>query len=317
MAQKILISIPARNEAEKIARVISSSVSAVKSVTNTDPAVLVIDDGSKDETSNVSRSNGAVVIQHEHGKGLGAVFSEAVDYALENKFDVMLTIDGDGQFSADDIASVIGPVVAGKADFVTGSRFIAGAKVHGIPRVKHIGNHAMSHLISSILGKRFKDVSCGFRAYSREALLHTNMSGGYTYTQEVFLNLGVKNLRIKEVPITVEYFNGRKSRIAHSIIKYAFQTSKIIFRCVIQYRPMRMFGFLATVFFAIGLPIVAVLGVRYAITDTITPHKGIAIVGIVFLILSFMSLTGGIILDIISRLQLSIERTLYHARKRT
>ncbi len=96
MVPKILISIPAKNEAESITAVITSSVEAVMRSTLGKPSVLVISDGSNDATTTLAKACGAEVIEHDSSKGLGYVFGEAVEYALDKKFDIMLTIDGDG-----------------------------------------------------------------------------------------------------------------------------------------------------------------------------------------------------------------------------
>lgn len=317
MPQKILISIPAKNEASTIDSVIKSTAEAVTQATGDTPDVLVISNGSTDQTAAVAQAAGAKVMEHQTSPGLGYVFGEAVEYALANDYDLMLTIDGDGQFSPDDIEALIKPILANKADFVTGSRFSNGSIVTAIPQAKLIGNKLMSYLISSILQQKFYDVSCGFRVYNREALCHTNVFSRFTYTQEVFLNLGVKKIRITEVPITVKYFAARRSRIAHNLVRYAWQTAKIIFKSVITYTPMRLFGSLAALFFILGAPVVLALAIRYYQTDLITPFKGFAITGLIFLVLSFVSFLAGIGLEILSRIQLTIERNIYYVRRRS
>lgn len=313
---KILISIPAKNEEQMIGSVIESSKSVLEKALNITPSIIVISDGSTDNTADIAKSLGAFVIVHKKSKGLGSVFGEAVEYAIENKFDIMLTIDGDGQFDTNDIPALLKPVIEKEAAFVTGSRFLTKSKVTGIPRSKYIGNKIMSRLISSILQEKFTDVSCGFRVYSREALLHLNVFSKFTYTHETFLNLGVKKIHIQEVPISVKYFKDRTSRIASSLFRYAIQTTKIILKSVIHYRPMRLFGFISFVTAAVGFPLLAGVTIRYALTDLITPFKGIAITSIILLIISFGSFCTGIILEIMSRMQLSIEKNIYYARKK-
>jgi glycosyltransferase involved in cell wall biosynthesis len=317
MATKILISIPAKNESTTIAKVIENAAKETIKATGSTPIILVIDDVSKDDTGKIAKSLGAIVLRQEKSLGLGNAFGRSVEFAIANDIDIMITIDGDGQFDTNDISRLLQPIQEGDADFVTASRFDSDAHTPSIPKIKRIGNKLMSGIINSILKTNYKDVSCGFRIYNKEALLHLNVFGAFTYTQEVFLNLGVKRIRIVEVPINATYFGDRKSRIAGSILKYAIQTSKIIFKSVIQYRPMRLFGFLASLFFIIGAPVVAILGTRYYMTDLISPYKGFAITGIIFLVMSFLSIIAGIILELLSRMQLTIERTMYYARKKS
>ena len=227
----------------------------------------------------------------------------------------MLTTDGDGQFSASDIPAVLSPILRKEAEVVTGSRFSPQSKILNIPLMKRWGNYAVAGIVSSILGQTYRDVSCGFRAYSREALLNLNLSGGFTYTHEVFLNLGVKNIHVGEVPITVRYFPNRQSRIARSLFRYALETSKIIFKSIIYYRPMRLFGFLATVSLLAGLTILTPLAVRYYFTDLISPFKALSLTGIIFIVMSFIFFISGTFLQATSRAQLGIDRALYYARK--
>ena len=112
-----------------------------------------------------------------------------------------------------------------------------------MPRIKLWGNRMMSRLISRLAGQTFHDVSCGMRCYSRRAALHLHLLGRFTYTQEVFLNLAFKQMRIVEVPIKVrgEREYGR-SRVAGSLWRYALRTAQIIFRCYRDYHPLRFFG---------------------------------------------------------------------------
>lgn len=316
MDKSILISIPAKNEALTIARVINNCREHVKDVYGIDPEVLVIDDGSTDNTSDIAKDCGATVKRHEKSVGLGTVFQEAVEYATEAKFDYMVTIDGDGQFDESEISNLLGPLISGEADFTSGSRFISGSQVENMPVVKRYGNWMVSRIVGYILGKRFADVSCGFRAYNKKAILHLNLFGGFTYTQEVFLNLGYKGLRIKEVPVTVRYFEGRKSRIAHNLFRYSTQVMMITLSSLIFYKPLRLFGALTTVLWAVGLPVIITLGVRFYLTGLITPYKAIGIVSLLMVIMGAVSLIIGVILYALSRQQLSIDKLLYYEKRK-
>lgn len=312
--KRILVFIPARNEAASVGEVINNIRPATMNILGSSPDVLVIDDGSSDNTSQIARDNGAIVIQHEINIGLGNAFREAVNFALDSNYDLMLTIDGDGQFDEKEAGKLIKQLAEGY-DFATGSRFLPDSKISGMPKIKILGNRLMSKLISSILGKIYFDVSCGYRVYNRKALLHLNLFGGFTYTQEVFLNLGYKKIRIKEVPISVKYFSDRKSRIASNLFVYGRQTTNIIFQSVIYYRPMKLFGALSALLFTISFPVATIITIRYYLTDLITPYKGFGIASVLFLILSFISLIVGIILQNTSRLQLSIDELIYLTRK--
>lgn len=184
--------------------------------------IVVVDDGSTDKTPHIARAKGALVVTHNMNRGVGAAFHTGVDKALELNTDIMVTIDADGQFDPKDIDTLIDPIRDGDADFVTASRFKNKKLAPTMPRLKYWGNIAMSRLISFLTGQKFYDVSCGFRAYSKEALLRLNLFGEFTYTQETFMDLAFKNIAIQEVPISIQ--GERKygqSKVAKNLFRYA------------------------------------------------------------------------------------------------
>lgn len=248
----LAIAIPCLNEANTIGGVIASLPKRLDGIA--DIHILVIDDGSSDETAQLARGLGAHVVCHGVNKGLGVAFRTAVEWCLEKQIDILVTVDGDGQFNVNDIQKLIGPIIADKADFVTASRFLDDSSLpEGIPPIKLWGNRKMAALISGLTGKKFYDVACGFRAYSKDCLLNLNLYGKFTYTQETFLDLSYKGFRIVEIPTKVKYFQDRKSRIASSILKYAVNTSKIIVRVYRDYYPLRFFWVLGGFSLIVGV----------------------------------------------------------------
>jgi glycosyltransferase involved in cell wall biosynthesis len=199
--QRLVVGLPALNEGRTIGDVIHAIPREIPGIK--DVEVLVIDDGSTDETGLRAAEAGAHVIRHESTRGVGAAFQTALAYAIERDADMIVSIDADGQFDPRTIPQLIEPVVAGRADFSTASRFADPALAPQMPWIKRWGNRMMSRLISRLAGRSFHDVSCGMRCYNRRAALSLNLLGCFTYTQEVFLNLAFKNMRIVEVPIAV------------------------------------------------------------------------------------------------------------------
>jgi glycosyltransferase involved in cell wall biosynthesis len=312
---KILIFIPAKNEAATISLVINTTRQIIDVTNGIRPDVLVIDDGSVDQTTNLAKQQDALTVRHQASRGLGNIFQEAVEFATNKNYDIMLTIDGDNQFDSQQAADIIKPIIDNEADFVTGCRFANGYDINNMPITKRIGNRIITQIINRILEENYRDVSCGFRAYSKEALLNLNLAGGFTYTQEVFLNLGYKKIRIKEVPIKVTYFQERKSRIANNIIRYAYQTSKIIIKSLLQYRPLKIFGASSFIFIIISLPVFLAILVRFLITGNITPYKALSIISALGLVLGFSLIIIGVLLNIISRIKLDVDKVLYYQKK--
>ena len=226
----LLVTIPALNEERTVADVIRGIPRDIPGVSRVD--VLVVNDGSTDRTAERATDAGAHAIHHRSPRGVGAAFQTALQHAIDRGADLIVSIDADGQFDPADIPALVKPIVAGEADFVTASRFQNPDLTPEMPRIKRWGNRMMSRLISRLTGETFHDVSCGFRCYNRRAALNLHLLGRFTYTQEVFMNLAFKNLRIVEVPVRVRGVREfGESRVAGSVLKYALNTSRIIFRC--------------------------------------------------------------------------------------
>lgn len=126
---------------------------------------------------------------------------------------------------------------------VTASRFMSPDVYPQMSRIKRWGNDRIAKIISLIVGQRFYDVSCGFRAYNKEALLKLNLQGGFTYTQETFINLAANHhIKIMEIPIKIR---GERefgeSRVASSVLKYAVWSGLIILSAFKDYQPVRFF----------------------------------------------------------------------------
>jgi glycosyltransferase involved in cell wall biosynthesis len=306
----VAVVIPALNEGQAIGEVIDSIPPFVD-------AVIVIDDGSSDDTAAVARERGAEVISHGRNRGVGAAFDTGSRRVLVLRSDIMVNMDGDGQFDPSDIVKLVGPIADGKADFVSASRFKNPDLYPDMSRTKFLGNRMMSCLISRLTGRRFHDVSCGFRAYSRDALLRLNLFGDFTYTQEAFLEFAFKDVTILEVPVEVR---GRRehgrSRVASNLFRYTWQTMKIIVRTMRDYRPLRLFAGVSTVLLAAGLVPAVFLAVHYGRTGTFTPHKWAGFIAGFLFILSAMSFILGFILDMFARMRANQEEILAILRKR-
>jgi len=283
----------------------------------TDVAVVVVDDGSRDRTLELATEAGAIVARHTENRGVGAAFQTGVLKALELDADYMVNIDSDGQFDPEDIPKLLDPLLNGRADFVTASRFIDKDFYPQMSRVKFYGNRVMSFLISTLARKKFYDVSCGFRAYSRDTLLKLNLFGGFTYTQETFLDLTFKGTAIVEVPVRIR---GKrqfgKSRVASNLFRYAYKTSKIIFRSYRDYKPMHIFGAVAVLVWLCAAILLGFLSVHYLRTGAFTPYKSVGFVGGFLLAVGLLVFTTGLVADMLARIRINQERILYLLRRR-
>jgi hypothetical protein len=184
-----------------------------------------------------------------------------------------------------------------------------------MPIAKLWGNRLMSLLISRLVGKKYLDVSCGFRAYSKRALLLLNLQGRFTYTQETFIDLSFKGLNIKEIPIKVKYFPSRKSKVASNLFVYGINTLKIILGTYRDYRPMAFFSVIALIFLIIGMGFEIVLLWTYFSTGTFSPNIWSGFVGAAFFFLSVIFFIVGLSADILNRIRLNQENILYLLKK--
>jgi glycosyltransferase involved in cell wall biosynthesis len=310
---KILIAIPAYNEQATLPGVLGVLPDEIEGASSI--AKLVVDDGSTDGTADAARAGGAAVIRHEKNEGVGRAFQAAVEEALRRGVDAMVTIDADGQFDASQIADLVAPAIAGEADLVTGSRFQESTRPEGMPLAKYLGNRIVAGLLRFLTGTGLSDVSCGFRAYSREALLHLNLFGRFTYTQETILDLSFKGLRIREIPVRVEYFSDRRSRVAGSLSRYAINASKIIMRSVRDFRPLRFFGTLGLVVFSLGLALDGWVLHHYLNTGSFSPYKVVGFSGGALNIIGILLAGLGLLADMLGRIRLNQERILYHHKR--
>jgi glycosyltransferase involved in cell wall biosynthesis len=310
---KVVVAIPCLNEAATIASVIGAIPRQIAGVDRVD--VLVVDDGSTDETGEAARGAGAIVIRHPRNRGLGQAFQTAVTFAIERGYDLMVNIDGDGQFDAGDIPTLIAKVLSGEADMTTASRFKDPTRTPDMPTAKLVGNHMMSFLISQLVGRRYRDVSCGFRCYSRDTLLRINLHGRFTYSQETFLDLSAKDIRIEEVPLDVRYFPGRKSRVAGDLLKYGINTALIIFRAYRDYFPFRFFGYIALGFAVPAVICAAIFFGHFLVTGQFSGYLFLGLTSAFLIVIAAMFLVVAVVTDMLDRIRANQDRILYLLKK--
>ncbi|UCC38801.1 MAG: glycosyltransferase family 2 protein [Candidatus Aminicenantes bacterium] len=310
----LVIIIPAFNEEKGIGSILDGMPKAIESISEID--VIVINDGSTDNTEKIAREKGAEVITHPYNMGLGISFRRGLERALEKGADIIANIDADGQFDPQDIPGLVFPIIKGEAEVVTASRFKSADHSPEMSKTKVLGNKLMSLIISKIVRKKFHDVSCGFRAYSRDAALRMNLFGKFTYTQETFIDLASKNISIIEIPVKVR---GERefgeSKIASNLFKYGFNTLRIILSAFRDYKPLRLMFFVSLFFILIGTLSGSFFLVHYIRTGAFKPHTWAGFLSFSSFILAIFMLIAGIFMEMFSRMRMNQEQLLYLARK--
>jgi glycosyltransferase involved in cell wall biosynthesis len=256
------------------------------------------------------------VVRHTENRGVGAAFSTGIKAALEAQADIIVNMDGDGQFDPKDIPQLIAPVLSGQSDFVTCTRFALPDYQPRMPFIKRRGNRWMTRIINAATGGRFSDVSCGFRAYSRDTALHLNLFGAFTYTQETFLDLARKKVRMAEVPLKVrgEREFGQ-SRVAGSISRYAVRAGSIILLSLRDTRPLVFFGTIGLFFLLLGVAAGAFLLSHWLHTGMTTPYQSLLTLGTLSTILGFLLIVLALVADMLGRLGRNQEEILYLLKK--
>jgi glycosyltransferase involved in cell wall biosynthesis len=330
---KLVVTIPALNEEKTIAQVIRGVPRDIEGIDETE--VIVLNDGSTDSTAAEAISAGALVVTLAGGGGLGVVFRTGLERAMRRGADVIVNIDGDGQFNSDDIRHLIQPLLEDRADFVTCSRFADPALRPTMPKVKYIGNQIVTRMINWVCGgTKFTDVSCGFRAFTREAAYRLTLFGRFTYTQECFIDLFSKGVRIAEVPLKVRGVREHgKSRIASSILKYATNSFPIILRAMRDIQPLKFFGGIAAMLGLLGAIMGLFVTIWYAIphshtielangvrqTETVhltSPFTSLIPISGVFFTLGFLMFALAMLADMLGRHRRISEELLYLARRK-
>lgn len=252
--RRLVVLIPALNEQETIGRVVREIPREIPGVDVVE--VVVVDDGSDDLTADRAWAAGADhVARHPGNRGLAAAFNRGTTEALARGADVVVTLDADGQHDPSAMPELVAPIVAGTADLVVAARPLADPS-QGSP-LRRLGNRVGSGIARRLLNISLSDVTSGYRAFSREALVQVHVSAGYTYTLETLVQAAGKRLRMVEITAQARPRAVGESRMTKSIVRYIARTGSQAFRTALHANPLRAFGGLAALFGGVAAVITA------------------------------------------------------------
>lgn len=304
----LVIQIPCHNEERTLPAVLADLPTSLPGIARIVP--LVIDDGSTDETSAVARRGGAQVVRRAQKGGLARAFLLGLDHAVALGADIIVNTDGDGQYRGADIARLVEPIIAGRAELVIGTRPIAN--VREFSPVKKLLQRLGSWVTRLASGTDVEDAPSGFRAISRAAAMRLHVFNRYTYTVETIIQAGQKGLAIETVPIAVNPA-ARPSRLARSMSHYVSRQMLTIVRIFMTYRPFAFFAvpgaLVFTVGFAIGLRFLALY-----LAGEGSGHIQSLLLGVLLLGTGFFLVVVGLVADLIAVNRSLLERIDWQLR---
>lgn len=209
----VWVLIPAYNEEKTLGRLL-------KELLERKLSVLVIDDGSEDNTSRIAEENGAVVLRNEKNSGKGVSLKKGITYLLSLKnFDYVLIMDGDGQHAPADIDKFLKEAAKGEA-CVIGNRM---GNPLGMPALRVFTNKFMSWLISKLIKQHVPDSQCGFRLIKRKLLERINIhTDNYQIESEILIKVAYHGMDVKSIPVESIYHKDSKSKINPLIDTFRF-----------------------------------------------------------------------------------------------
>ena len=281
---KIAIGLPAFNEEKNIGRIVAQILEKSYSV-------IVCNDGSSDSTGIIAEKMGAIIINHKRNLGYGAAIGSLFKKAKEEKFDILVTFDSDGQHKISDIEKIIDPIKNNMADIVIGSRF-TGDKKTEMPKYRKLGIKVITDLVNSQTGKNITDSQSGFRAYNAKVLSQVNPSeSGMGVSTEILIKANKQKLKITEIPITILY-EGKTS--THHPVSHGASVIISTIKHVAMERPLLYYGITGFCFLIVGLIFGGWTIQNYSETGSVTTN--IALVGIGGVILGTILLITATIL---------------------
>ena len=310
---KLIVQIPCYNEEETLPLVLDSIPRQIPGVDEVQ--VLVVDDGSTDNTVKVARRHGAdYIVRHAENRGLARAFQAGLDACLRLGADIIVNTDGDNQYPQQDIPRLIAPVLGGGADIVIGDR--QTWTISEFSPVKKMLEAWGSRVVRAVSGTSVTDAPSGFRAYSREAALRLVSLTSYSYTVENIIQAGKLSLFTVNVPIETNP-QTRPSRLKKSNWDFIKRQGGTILRLYTLYEPLRTLFYVSLPFNLAGFFLILRFMYYQLFTDQIGVgrHVQSLVIGGTLLTVGLLLFVLGVLADLIAVNRRLTEETLYRLRK--
>lgn len=307
---KLIVQIPAFNEEEHIAAVIHQIPRNIPDICSVE--VLVIDDGSTDQTADAAYEAGADhVISLHRNRGLAAAFQIGLDASLRLGADIIVNTDGDGQYPGDQIPQLVDPILSSHADLVIGNRQVDTVDHFSFQKrwLQKFG----SWIVRIASGTNVPDAPSGFRAYTRETALRLFVVSDFSYTIDNLIQAGKRRLSVTHVPIRTQ--PTRPSRLHRGNWNFVKRQAATIVRTYATYEPLKTFFYLSLPFFTISFFLFIRLTYIFIREGFNLPgHVQSLVVASVAMIVGFLVIMFGLIADRVGDNRRLMDEILYRIR---
>jgi len=310
---KLIVQIPCYNEENTLPLVLESIPRQISGVDEV--WVLIIDDGSDDNTVEVARQYGAdFIVRHAGNKGLARTFRTGLDACLRLGADIIVNTDADNQYPQGDIPRLIAPVLSSRADIVIGDRQIW--TIAEFSTKKKLLQTWGSRVVRAVSGTSVTDAPSGFRAYSREAALRLVSLTNFSYTVESVIQAGKLGLSTVNIPVETNP-QTRPSRLKKNNWDFVKKQGATILRLYTLYEPLRSFFYFSLPFNLTGLFLI----LRFLYYHFFTNQAGVGrhvqslVIGGTLLTLGLLLFVLGVLADLTAANRRLTEEALYRLRK--
>jgi len=307
---KLIIQIPCYNEERTLPQTVADIPRKIEGIDVVE--VLIIDDGSTDRTVEVAREIGVDhIVRNMSNLGLARSFAKGIDACLNLGADIIVNTDGDNQYAGHSIHDLVRPILEARADIVIGDRQ-TGNIAHFSP-LKKVLQRVGSWLVRNLSGVDASDTVSGFRAYSRDAALRTNVVSEFSYTIETIIQAGRSGMTVLSVPVETNP-KSRESRLYNGMAGFVWKQIVTLIRSYIRYSSLRVFSVLSLILLLIGVVPVVRFFIFYISGEGDGKIQSLLLGG-VFITLGYITFSVALLADVIALNRRLIEATLEKVRR--
>ena len=307
---RLIVQIPCFNEEKTLPQTVADIPREIPGIDTVE--ILVIDDGSTDRTVEVANEIGVeYVISNKRNLGLARSFRNGLDFCLAQDADIIVNTDGDNQYAGRDISRLVLPIIEGSADIVVGDRGINKNSEFSV--CKRMLQRLGSNVVRKLSGVAVPDAVSGFRAISREAAFHLNIVSSFSYTTEMLIQAGNKQMAVVSVPVGTNP-KTRESRLFRSTSGFITSQLTTMFRMYIMYQSLKVFFLIGCALMLLGLAPVGRFVALFLMGEG-SGHIQSLVLGGVLLMMGFITFLVGIVADLINFNRQLSEMILKRMRK--